>query len=381
MAISLNPTAINGFMNVISSQNNGSINSEELADGIKDFILNPLAHNIPELANNQDIRPLTGENLREYDIDENGVFDEREIEILLEAYFEFLATKITAPGDFRKWIENEFNREFSLPNPNQEQMVVDAEVAHLQPNPNAEAGEDFEDWMIQQVLEEIKVFDPLNPFGDEDNPTAAAFLEEQEDYNPFIIKYNNTFSGNAINWPESSSSGKEFVECTDDAPSGWMGNSYSRYVKPGGRIFIKMNINGSNLMVLKPQWWDTNSVPGTKVFNLIQVGSVLKFVSSVLASERLPEDFTALGADHCNQTSQQNVYQLEDLGIGELITHHTSPLGGRKRRNNITRRKKYKKLTKKSNKSLKKHNKKIIKKSKKNKKVYNKKKTNKANKN
>ena len=134
-------------------------------------------------------------------------------------------------------------------------------------------------------------------------------------------------------------------------------------------------------MVLKPQWWDTNSVPGTKVFNLIQVGSVLKFVSSVLASERLPEDFTALGADHCNQTSQQNVYQLEDLGIGELITHHTSPLGGRKRRNNITRRKKYKKLTKKSNKSLKKHNKKIIKKSKKNKKVYNKKKTNKANKN
>ena len=164
MAISLNPTAINGFMNVISSQNNGSINSEELADWINDFILNPLAHNIPELANNQDIRPLTGENLREYDIDENGVFDEREIEILLEAYFEFLATKITAPGDFRKWIENEFNREFSLPNPNQEQMVVDAEVAHLQPNPNAEAGEDFEDWMIQQVLEEIKVFDPLNMY-------------------------------------------------------------------------------------------------------------------------------------------------------------------------------------------------------------------------
>jgi hypothetical protein len=257
-------------------------------------------------------------------------------------------------------------------------VTADAENAHLQPNPNAEQGEDFEDWMLEQVLDSMKVFDPLNPFGDDTRPTAAEFLQEQEDYNPFIIKYNNTFTGNAINWPASSSSGNEFVECRDDTPSDWQGNSYGQYIKPGGRTFIKMNINGSSLTVLKPQWWDTNAVPQTKVFNLVQVGTVSKFMSSVLASQRLPADFSALGSDHCNQTSQQNVYELRELEIGDLITYASMITGGRKRKNNITYSKKYKKITNKLKKSLKKKYKKIMRKTKKNKKIiYNKKKTNK----
>lgn len=180
---------------------------------------------------------------------------------------------------------------------------------------------------LLKIYDAIKVFDPINV---EEMPISK-FFEENEDYAPFIIRNpQGTFTGEAINWPASSSSGKEFIECLDNTPLDWQGNSYSKYIKPNGRRFIKMNISGSTTMVVKPIWYNAGTVPGTKIFNLVPADKVLKFMSKPLAIQELPEDFSALGAEHCNQLGEVGTYTLEEITIDELNNIINQPLNGGK---------------------------------------------------
>jgi hypothetical protein len=167
--------------------------------------------------------------------------------------------------------------------------------------------------------EKIIVFDPI--YGD--NQSASTFFEDQEFYNPFIIRDPSTvkFSGNAVNWPASSEAGNEYIECKDDAPSSWIGYAYYKFVKLNGRIFVKMNLSGAVIMVEKPSWYDeckkNKVVPGTKYFKLVKSDNLIKYVSTVLA-DRNVRDFHAMGAEHCNQLHPVSTYKLENITSEEL---------------------------------------------------------------
>jgi ankyrin repeat protein len=184
-----------------------------------------------------------------------------------------------------------------------------------------------------EVDDKISVFNPISPFGEEE--PASTFFDEQKEFDPFIIRVQMTkknesdeevviykYSGEAIGWPASSSSGKIFVECKDDSPVSWRGLSYGDLLKPNAREFIKMNVLGSICMVEKPEWY-SSGVPGTKYFNLVKLpDKVYKFVSSVLASSRLPDGWDATGAEHCNQRLS-NTEIIATIPSEVLITRFT----------------------------------------------------------
>jgi hypothetical protein len=88
-----------------------------------------------------------------------------------------------------------------------------------------------------------------------------------------------------------------------------------------------MTIAGSIFLVVKPDWFD-GRVPGTKYFNLVPAGSVYKFMDKNLAYNTVSPSYTALGADHCNQTGIHTVFKLEEITLNEL----NSTAGGKKRR-------------------------------------------------
>jgi len=105
---------------------------------------------------------------------------------------------------------------------------------------------------------------------------------------------------------------REFVECKDETPSEWQGNSYAKYIKPGGRTFVNIRINGSNILVLKPDWFWYGPIPETRVFHLEPQAPVKKYMTNHLLPNMRP-DFNALGADHCNQTSEMIPYKLVEI--------------------------------------------------------------------
>jgi hypothetical protein len=215
-------------------------------------------------------------------------------------------------------------------------------------NPSEESISSKENHNIDttSVDAEISVFNPLIP-GEE---LASTFFEEQEDYNPFIIKGpDGKYSGEAIDWPAPSSSGKDFVECIDEAPS-YLQGSYRKWLKPNGRVFIKLTIGGSIYMVEKPDWYSSaRGVPGTRYFKLIELpNKVFKFMSKVLSSGNLPPGWNAMGADHCNQTGPLGTYRLVEMTLDELRADVASGRG--KKRKAITNKTKAikKKTTKKA---------------------------------
>jgi hypothetical protein len=164
---------------------------------------------------------------------------------------------------------------------------------------------------FQDILKKIMVFDPIMW----QDVTAENFIKYHEKYTPFILFFSHTFSGNAIGWP----SNKLFVECKDDTPYDWQGNTYMNYVKEGGRTLLKLNINGVTPLVLVPDWWDNDQPqPSTPFFKLIPDGKINKFMDAKLAKGIDGLNFDALGADHCNQTSEQTVYRLEPMDLHEL---------------------------------------------------------------
>ena len=133
-------------------------------------------------------------------------------------------------------------------------------------------------------------------------------------------------------------------------------------------------------MVIKPDWYDSRQIPGTKFFQLVDTNKpVFKFMISVLASGNIPSDFEAVGSDHCNQTSPIGTYTLEPITIEQLQQYtsvvrsplpppstglfsrararmsrmfNPNPSGGKNRKMRNTTRKTHKKLKTKKSKML-----------------------------
>ena len=189
----------------------------------------------------------------------------------------------------------------------------------------------------------------------EDN-TIPDFLTETLDENPFIVEHKNIYSGNALGWllkefPDEKDP-REFVECKDETPSEWQGNAYARYVKPDGRTFVNVRVNGSNILVLKPDWFWYGPIPETRLFHLEPQAPVKKYMTNHLLPNIRP-DFNALGADHCNQTGEMIPYKLVE------ITENSAPafvaaakyktdssatalaVGGKRRKNKYTIKQKH----------------------------------------
>jgi len=223
-----------------------------------------------------------------------------------------------------------------------------------EPEPEQEPLSEEDLLKLKELMDTIKVFDILSY----ENISATQFIEENKDSNPFIIRNSvGQYDGDAIDWPAPSSSGKEFIECLDATPVSWQSNSYKQFIKPGGRKFIKINISGSPTMVVKPNWYDSGKIPGTKFFQIVATNQpVFKFMTTVLSNQNLPEDYTALGSDHCNQTSPIGTYTLEPITVEQLSSYVTS---GGKRRKRLTKKRNLVKKKKTKNKNKKNSKKKM----------------------
>jgi len=149
--------------------------------------------------------------------------------------------------------------------------------------------------------------------------TATKFSREFED-SYFIRDASGRYTGVSMIWPESSSNGNEYIECTEDAPEDWQGKlDYKQFIKEEARTFIKIPILGVPTMVLKPDWYDFKQIPRTNFFNLIDTyDPVKKFMTSVLASQNLPSNFSSISIDHCNQLYPTQVYKLEPISMKTL---------------------------------------------------------------
>ena len=171
--------------------------------------------------------------------------------------------------------------------------------------------------LLQEVMNNITVYDIVDI---EDKP-ATQFFQDHDESHPYIIRNSiGLYTGAALGWRPPSSSGNEFVECADNTVTEWDGvNSYRNYIKRNARRFIKIIVDGSPTMVIKPDWYDSRQIPGTKFFQLVDTNKpVFKFMISVLASGNIPSDFEAVGSDHCNQTSPIGTYALEPITIEQL---------------------------------------------------------------
>ena len=71
-------------------------------------------------------------------------------------------------------------------------------------------------------------------------------------------------------------------------------------------------------------------------------------MTTVLSNQNLPQDYTALGSDHCNQTSPIGTYTLEPITVEQLSSYVTS---GGKRRKRLTKKRNLVKKNKNKNKT------------------------------
>ena len=165
------------------------------------------------------------------------------------------------------------------------------------------------------IMNKIDVFDAYEG----GNVTATKFSRDFED-SYFIRDFSGRYTGVSMIWPESSSNGNEYIECTDTAPEDWQGQlDYKQFIKEKARTFIKIPILGVPTMVLKPDWYDFKQIPRTNFFNLIDTHDpVKKFMTSVLASQNFPSNFSPISTDHCNQLYPTQVYKLEPISMKTL---------------------------------------------------------------
>jgi hypothetical protein len=378
MSIHLEDNAVKVFKNIIDSNHDNIITPDEAAQGININILKPISDIHPGIGRDDLLNPR---NLNEF-LNDYGAIDDVALKVLLEQYLDFLANKTTNPSHNKRIFQNQFNTTYLPP---QNASVSDADVEMDVDEPTVDTSHNEEEEDLQRALalsletptstatttnattntaptrrrtlnEINQLIQVFNPIDNADQP-ANVFLEDQSDYQPFIIRISNgQFNGDAIDWPASSSVGKEFVECRDDAPSKWQANNYKKWIKPNARRFIKMYVYGLTL-VIKPSWYDSGIVPGTKYFHLVPAGTVNKFMSKTLSTEQLPDDFSALGADHCNQTSPVGTYELREITLEELNT--MVPAGGRTNTRKQHKQKQYKQKqrTRKQNRNQRKHKK------------------------
>jgi hypothetical protein len=111
----------------------------------------------------------------------------------------------------------------------------------------------------------------------------------------------------------NSTNYNEFYECKDETPSDWQANMYVRkWIKPNGRgpLVKIMGPGGVNYLVEKPSFFWNGPVPGSRVFNMVELPDKVKLFASIYVLP-ITSDFDVLGADHCNQTQPERIYKLE----------------------------------------------------------------------
>ena len=198
-----------------------------------------------------------------------------------------------------------------------------------------------------RTLDELGSIILVDDIISQETKTITEFFEDNKDYNPFVLvdkvrENPETYSGNAIDWDIGN---KEFIECLDDAPVKWQGNAYQRYIKPpeaGGRRFIKVFLNGASIFILKPDWYDSQVIPGNRFFKVIKASPVFKYMNLIMANGKVDGDYNAMGANHCNQKSSQDTYSLVEVSLSEL-NDMVPRAGGTKRGRYSKRRKQSKK--------------------------------------
>ncbi len=367
--------AIDVFNNIpenerITIDDNSYLTAEQLINGINtnliDIFVNGLVAN-NHISSVDDISRLTGpdhgnlsipfiaDEFRQYGDPDTGLFGVEPITTTLQTCLEhfvkimLIATTNANTNVINKTedelfqdIQNNFNRAYTPQTPAQAQQAREREQRERaqrilsQQLPNyvdtnykidiIDESFDIEkmsEEYIKKILDTIQVNDIVDINGTGQYKSATIFLKENEDDNPFIVKYRDTFSGNATGWRFGNEySSVEYVECNDYTLDEWLGNVYRNHVKPDGRTFVKLYVNGAIIIVIKPDWWD-NEIPGrTKIFSLIDAGSVYKFVNKWLVDSydiTLPEDYSATGVDHCNQKALQKVYRLEEIKVSLCI--------------------------------------------------------------
>jgi hypothetical protein len=332
--------AVNQFISLINNNNNDNLTSTKITSGINELILIPLLNSLPYLKNDTDIQLLTPENIKAYDLNDNN-FTNTEVMLLLDGYFDFLASVANKYGTsktlFKSWIEDEFNRLFTpIGMDIDDNIRMDIDEINLQPPPLKKT--------LREIHQQLLVFDPV----EREYISVVEFCGTYETAKPFIVKSKNSFTGNTIDWITN-----EFIECKDDAPSEWQGKQmYQRlYIKNEGKQFIKVLVGGAIVLVIKPQWFTDKTIPqGTNIFNLVEQGNVNKFMSFALF-ETTETEFDARGVEHCNQTTPQIYYKLEEMTLEELNEVDLNQVveGGKKKK------KKY--YSKKANKKQKKYKK------------------------
>lgn len=371
--VDLNIEAIRIFM--AQHNNHITLTSEEFANNINKFIRNDIFQEFPEI---QNFPIQSSQNLTNYDINEDGIFDENQVKMTLESLIEFISQQTSNMQDSKARIMNSFNSYFSrcYDNLNENIPVNEAQNMPIQQGQDEwEQMPDYEesevhrriddtipyelDEQLNSIYKKITIFNPIN-YEDED---ALTFLNENIKAIPFIIKFEDgtDYIGCGMKWPTSD---REFIECTDDAPDKPQGNyriaidsegRTTSYIKENARIFVKLLGPGAgNILVERPTWWGTTNVPEPKIFNLKSAGSVFKFIRLEWASPqgvRPGENMTS--AVHCNQKEPQNVYTMEEMDIGELVGLF-GPSGGKRKTHHVRRNKtknKSKKRMQKSNKN------------------------------
>jgi hypothetical protein len=201
---------------------------------------------------------------------------------------------------------------------------------------------------LEEINKLIRVFDYIEGV---DMPVNKYFTENRNKA-PYIvvnkISDGYVYSPNGIRLiPDNT----EFVECDKDTPVDWQGNSYKKFIKqPKARHFIRIYINGVSSLVLKPYWFDSGIVPGTRFFKLTEEEEPLfKYMSLDLSKQILAPDFSALGANHCNQTQPQQTYKLEPLNLKdleEMISSSPNAGGTKRKKQSKTKRKNSRKQSK-----------------------------------
>jgi hypothetical protein len=195
--------------------------------------------------------------------------------------------------------------------------------------PNERAEPERVSKTLDQINQQLVLYDYFSL----DDMTVSAFLEDNKD--GFILRYSGKFMFSAVSYTKRPAesvneyfdlSASEFVECADDAPSPYWSHDYdwSKVKREGGRTFVKMMINGASFLVLKPDWWDTGRIPGTKYFNVLK-GAPTKLIATVqlmkwkeYTGEKNWEKYPAVGIDHCNQLKPQDTYILQEISLPEL---------------------------------------------------------------
>ena len=179
------------------------------------------------------------------------------------------------------------------------------------------------------------------------------FLNEQLNEDPFIVEFDNKYSGNSLGWLlnefENPDDPREFIECADDAPIYWRQvRSYSQFRKRfNGRTFVKIFFNGVGILIIKPTWFWKGPVPGTKIFKLVKDKPVKKFMTSYLLPE-IRQGLDVNGIAHCNQDFK---HPTPTYKLVEIMDDEISQIGGKKPINGGKKQRKRVRITYKKKKS------------------------------